>query len=40
MTISEKLLEVREYAGIGYKPLIDFGAWLVSILRHHPELLP
>jgi ureidoglycolate hydrolase len=40
MSISEKLLEVREYTGIGYKPLIDFGAWRVAILRYHPELLP
>lgn len=40
MSISESLLEVREYAGEGYQPLIDFGAWRVAILRYHPELLP
>ncbi len=40
MAISETLLEVREYTGEGYRPLIDFGAWRVAILRYHPELLP
>jgi len=40
MVISETLLEVREYAGEGYQPLIDFEAWRVAILRFHPELLP
>ena len=38
--IDEKLLEVRDYQGIGYQPLIDFGAWRVAILRYHSELLP
>jgi len=40
MPISERLLEIREYGGEGYQPLIDFNAWRVAILRYHPELLP
>lgn len=39
--MDEALLEVRDYQGIGYQPLIDFGAWRVAILRYlddiHPE---
>ncbi len=38
--ISEQLLEIREYAGTGYQPLIDYGAWRVAILRFIDELLP
>jgi ureidoglycolate hydrolase len=38
--ISESLLEIRDYAGEGYRPLIDFGAWRVAILRYIDELLP
>lgn len=38
MTISEDLLEVRQYDGDGYRPIIDYGAWRVAILRYHPEL--
>lgn len=40
MTISENLLEIREYTGVGYRPIIDYGAWRVAILRYHPELEP
>ncbi len=40
MPISEKLLEVRQYAGPGYQPLIDFGAWRVAILRMKDDMLP
>jgi len=34
------LLEVAEYTGEGYAPLIDYGAWRVAILRYIDELLP
>lgn len=34
------LLEVNEFSGIGYKPMIDYGEWRVALLRYHPELLP
>jgi ureidoglycolate hydrolase len=39
MVISEKLLEIRDYHGEGYLPLIDFGAWRVAVLRALPQLL-
>jgi hypothetical protein len=38
--IPETLLEIRQYVGEGYRPLIDFGAWRVAILRYIDELLP
>lgn len=40
MPISETLLEIRDYTGEGYRPLIDFGAWRVAILRACDDLLP
>jgi hypothetical protein len=40
MTIPESLLEIREYAGAGYQPLIDYEAWRVAVLRFIDELLP
>lgn len=40
MSFPEHLLEIRDYAGEGYQPLIDFGAWRVAILRAIDELLP
>lgn len=33
-----KLLDVQSYAGEGYLPLIDYGAWRVAMLRHIDEL--
>jgi ureidoglycolate hydrolase len=38
--MDENLLEIREFTGLGYKPLIDFGAWRVAILRYIDELIP
>jgi hypothetical protein len=38
--INETLLEVREYLGDGYQPLVDYESWRVAILRYHEELLP
>jgi ureidoglycolate hydrolase len=40
MAVSEQLLEIRDYQGDGYRPIIDYGAWRVAILRYHPELEP
>jgi hypothetical protein len=40
MMNDESLLQVTEYTGIGYQPLIDFANWRVAILRYHDELLP
>ncbi len=36
----ETLLEIRDYTGDGYRPLIDFGAWRVAILRACDDLRP
>jgi hypothetical protein len=38
--MDEKLLEIREFKGIGYKPLVDYGTWRVAILRYIDELIP
>lgn len=38
--IDENLLEIRNYTGEGYQPLIAYGAWRVAILRYIGELLP
>ena len=32
--MDETLLEIRNWHGQGYKPLIDFGQWRVAILRY------
>ncbi len=40
MKIPETLLEIRQYTGEGYRPLIDFEKWRVAILRDIDELLP
>jgi hypothetical protein len=37
-TISEQLLEVRDHAGAGYQPLVDFAAWRVAVLNFADEL--
>ena len=38
--MEEKLLEVREYTGPGYQPVIDFGVWRVAILNYLDEIHP
>ncbi len=38
--INVSLLEVSEYTGAGYRPLVDFGAWRVAILRYGADMLP
>jgi hypothetical protein len=38
--IAESLLEVRDYEGMGFKPLIYFGGWRVAILRYVDEIQP
>ncbi len=38
--IQEKLLEIKEYTGEGYKPVIDYDKWRVAILNYIDELLP
>ena len=38
--MDENWLDVREYRGEGYKPLVDYGEWRVAILNYIDELLP
>jgi hypothetical protein len=38
--MDENLLEIREFTGFGYQPLIDFGAWRVAILRYIDDMIP
>ena len=38
--MDEKMLEISEFSGIGYKPLIDYGTWRVAVLRYIDELIP
>ena len=38
--MDETLLEIREYQGAGYQPLVDYGDWRVAILRFIHELQP
>ncbi len=38
--IDESLLEICDYVGEGYRPLIDYGEWRVAVLRYIDELLP
>jgi hypothetical protein len=36
--IDEKLLEVRQHTGAGYRPLVDFQSWRVAILNYAEDL--
>ncbi len=38
--IPEPLLEIRDYSGEGYTPLIDYAGWRVAMLRYIDELHP
>ena len=38
--MDESLLEIQDYDGAGFKPLIFFGGWRVAILRYLDELQP
>jgi ureidoglycolate hydrolase len=38
--MNDNLLEICEFTGIGYKPVIDFGVWRVAILRYIDEIIP
>jgi hypothetical protein len=40
MTIKDTLLEIREYNGLGYQPIIDYETWRVAILRWQDDMLP
>ena len=38
--MDENVLEIREYNGEGFRPLILFGGWRVAVLNYLDELLP
>jgi ureidoglycolate hydrolase len=38
--MDERLLEIREYIGPGYQPVIDFDTWRVAILNYLDEIQP
>ena len=38
--MDDALLEIRQYTGEGYLPLIDFNTWRVAILRWEQASLP
>ena len=38
--MDESLLEIQDYDGAGFKPLIFSGGWRVAILRYLDELQP
>jgi len=38
--MDEKMLEVREFSGPGYLPVIDFSTWRVAILNYIDEIHP
>lgn len=38
--MDESVLEIREYTGTGYKPLIDYADWRVAILNFLNEVSP
>ena len=38
--MDEKMLEIREYTGPGYQPVVDFSAWRVAILNYLDEIHP
>jgi ureidoglycolate hydrolase len=36
--MNDSILEISEYLGEGYQPLIDYGAWRVAMLRYMDSL--
>jgi ureidoglycolate hydrolase len=40
MPVPGNLLEISEYTGLGYQPVVDYGGWRIAILRYIDELLP
>jgi len=39
-SVSEKLLEVRDYTKEGYSPVVDYDTWRVAVLNYSNDLLP
>ncbi|MCL1980585.1 MAG: hypothetical protein FWG62_05875 [Proteobacteria bacterium] len=38
--MNHELLEICEYNGCGYQPLVDFGTWRVAVLNYSADLQP
>src|SRR5512140_271529 len=38
--MNDALIEIREYTGPGYQPVIDFQTWRVAILNYLDEIHP
>jgi ureidoglycolate hydrolase len=38
--VDESLLEIRNYTGTGYQPLVDFASWRVAIMRYSEPYAP
>lgn len=38
--MNEKLLEIRDYTGEGFQPLVYFGTWRVAVLNYLEDLHP
>jgi len=40
VSLPESLIEIREYDGPDYKPLIDYHSWRVALMNYTPDLVP
>jgi ureidoglycolate hydrolase len=38
--MDQRYIEILEYIGEGYKPLVDYGEWRVAVLRYIDEIQP
>ena len=38
--MKNEMIDIVDYNGEGYKPLVDFGSWRVAFLRYIDELIP
>jgi ureidoglycolate hydrolase len=38
--MDDRIMQISEYNGPGYRPLIDSSGWRVAILRWDPSMLP
>ncbi|MBI4731160.1 MAG: hypothetical protein HY781_03355 [Chloroflexi bacterium] len=38
--MDESLIEIRDYTGAGYQPLVDYASWRVAIMRYSDPYAP
>ncbi|KAF0107951.1 MAG: hypothetical protein FD146_1249 [Anaerolineaceae bacterium] len=38
--MDESLIEIRDYTGAGYQPLIDYASWRVAVMRYSDPYAP